>query len=142
MRVAGAGGGLSVFLPPMLILSLLPDTYAICRLPSTDPVPVWAISGALSSVTRSADELSIVCRERGIPDDVVREGKWRCLRVATQLDLSLTGILASLVVPLANAMISVFSLSTYDTDYLLVKADMLDRAIEVLREAGHDVTLN
>ncbi len=125
----------------MLTLTLNAGTYAICRLGANDPVPGWAFGGTLGSVTRTSDELSVVCHERGIPDDVQREGKWRCLRVAAALDLTLTGILASLVVPLADAKISVFSLSTYDTDYLLVKSDTLDRAVAVLRAAGHEVQL-
>ena len=125
----------------MLTLTLNAETYAICRLGPNEPVPEWAFGGSLGSVTRTGDELSVVCHERGIPDDVQREGKWRCLKVASPLDLSLTGILASLVVPLGEARISVFALSTYDTDYLLVKSDTLEQAVGVLRAAGHEVLL-
>jgi uncharacterized protein len=123
----------------MLILTPQADSYAICKLGSNDPIPLWAFHGSLCSVTRTLDEMSIVCREASVPDDVEREGRWRCLKVEGPLDLSVTGILASLVTPLSHAGISIFALSTYQTDYLLVKAEALDHAIEVLRAAGHEV---
>jgi uncharacterized protein len=123
----------------MLILTLQADSYAICKLASNDPIPLWAFTGSLCSVTRTLDELSIVCREASVPDDVEREGRWRCLKVEGPLDLSVTGILASLVTPLSEAGISIFSLSTYQTDYVLMKSEMLDRAVEALRAAGHEV---
>ena len=123
----------------MLTLTLQADSYAIAQLPSSAPIPEWATHGSLTSITRTVDELSVVCAEAGIPDDVTREGRWRCLRVEGPLDLSLTGIMASLAGPLADAGISIFAISTYDTDYLLVRADALEQAIATLREAGHQV---
>jgi hypothetical protein len=124
---------------PALTLSLLPDTLAVCRLAPDADVPAWAWTGEPASVTRTRDELSIVCRADAVPGDVCAEGGWRCLKVQGPLDFALTGILAALTAPLAAAGIALFAISTYDTDYLLVKAEMLDRAAEVLRGAGHRV---
>ena len=122
-----------------LRLSPLPGTYAVCRLPASEPVPGWAYEGDISSVTRTADELSVVCRREGVPAGVSCEADWRCLRVAGTLDFSLTGVLASLASPLAEAGISIFVISTFDTDYLLVKEERLARACEVLAAHGHVV---
>jgi hypothetical protein len=121
---------------PVLRLVLLSDTFAICRLPADSPIPAWA-TGELVSITRTADELSIVCRANTVPEGVRCEPGWRCLRVAGTLNLSLVGVLASLAVPLAEAGVSVFAVSTFDTDYLLVKEASLARGIETLQAAGH-----
>jgi hypothetical protein len=121
---------------PSLTLSLLPETLAVCRLAPDAPRPDWATGGFLS-VTRTSEELSIVCAEQNVPPSVRCEKGWRCLKVAGPLDLSLIGILAALAVPLAEARIALFAVSTYDTDYLLVKEADVERAVEVLRRAGH-----
>ena len=112
--------------PSPLALSLLPDTLAICRLAPDAEVPAWAWTGEPASVTRTRDELSVVCRMDAVPKDVRAEAGWRCLKVDGPLDFALTGILAALSAPLAAAGISLFAVSTYDTDYLLVKAENLD----------------
>lgn len=125
--------------PPPLTLTLLPDTLSICRLPPDAPVPAWAWTGEPASVTRTRDELSVVCRGDAVPRGVRCEAGWRCLRVAGPLDFALTGILAALTAPLAAAGIPVFAVSTYDTDYVMMKADHLDRAVQALRAAGHRV---
>ena len=103
-----------------LQLILLPQTFAIARLPGDAAVPEWA-GGDLVSITRTAEELSIACRADDVPEGVHCERGWRCFRVAGTLDFSLIGVLAALTVPLANAGGSVFALSTFDTDYLLVR---------------------
>lgn len=121
-------------------LDLLPvaGRFAVCRLdPGTD-LPAWA-RGAFVSVTRTAVELSVVCPEDAVPPDVRAERGWRCLRVVGTLDFGMVGVLAGLVGPLAAAGVSVFVVSTFDTDYLLVKDQDLWRAAEVLRNAGHAV---
>lgn len=120
-------------------LTLLPATFAVCRLPADSPVPAWA-SGTFVSITRTADELSIVCEESTVPTNVQAERGWRTLRVNGMLDFALIGILAALTAPLAAAGISVFAISTFDTDYLLVKHDKLTQAITALITAGHQVT--
>lgn len=120
-----------------LTLFLLSETFAVCRLPAGAALPAWATSGSLYAVTRTAGELSIVCAQAQVPDGVVCNSGWRCLQVAGPLDFALTGVLASLAAPLATAGISLFALSTYDTDYLLVQEQTLASALAALRNAGH-----
>jgi hypothetical protein len=95
---------------PELSLTLLSGTYAICRLPAGTTVPAWA-AGDFVSLTRTAEELSIICRQDAVPEGVRREAGWRCLRVAGTLDFALVGVLAALVAPLAEAGVSVFAVS-------------------------------
>jgi hypothetical protein len=120
-------------------LELLADRLAVCRLDGEAPVPDWAMRDGFFSITRTGEELSIVCREVLVPEGIRAEWGWRALRVAGVLDLSQVGVLASLAAPLAGAGISLFALSTFDTDYLLVKEHELGRAVEGLRAAGHAV---
>jgi hypothetical protein len=122
-----------------LKLIALPESFAVCKMPPSVSLPAWAMAGPFSSVTRSSTELSIVCREQDVPLDVNAERGFRCLQLAGQIEFSLVGILASLLDPLARAGIAVFVVSTFDTDYLLVKAASLDRAVLALHEAGHEV---
>jgi len=112
----------------------------ICRLNPEAEVPAWAGSGDLVSVTRTADELSIVCAEAAVPEGVRVDRGWRSFKVKGPLDLSLIGVLASLSGPLAQAKVNIFAVSTYDTDYLLVKQAQLARASEALIQAGHCLT--
>ncbi len=120
-------------------LTLLPGALAICRLEKNAPVPEWALAGPFCSVTLTREELSIVCPETRVPRAVKKEAGWRALQVAGPLDFSLTGVLASLTAPLAREKISVFAVSTYDTDYLLVKEEQVERAIRALREEEYTV---
>ncbi len=122
----------------MLTLSVLPETLAICRLEREASVPDWA-TGGFVSITRTSDELSIVCDERAVPSGVKADRGWRALKIEGPLDLALTGVLASIAVPLAEAKINLFAISTFDTDYVLVKADRLADASGVLRSAGQRV---
>lgn len=119
-----------------LTLNLLSQTFAIARLQPNDPIPAWALGGAFSSVTRTRDELSIVCEQRLIPPGLKYEGGRRAFMVQGPLDFSLTGILSALSGALAQAGISIFAISTYDTDYILVREEDLDRASAALRDAG------
>jgi uncharacterized protein len=125
---------------PSLTLSVLAGPLAVVRLDPAAPVPGWAWSGELCSVTRSADELSIVCGDAGVPSDVNAQRGWRALKVRGPLDFSLTGVLAALAAPLADAGIPIFALSTYDTDYVLVRDEALLAACDALRRAGHTIT--
>jgi len=122
-----------------LALSVLPDALAICRLSSDVPKPDWALAGDFFSITRTADELSIVCPQSNVPPEIQCDRDWRCLKVEGPLDLSLIGILASLTVPLARMGICIFVVSTYDTDYVLVKEKRLEEAVLVLSQEGHHV---
>ncbi len=123
----------------MLTLTVLPEALAICRLSAAETVPEWALIGGFISITYTGDELSIVCAEENVPSDVRADRGWRALKVEGPLDLALTGVLASLANPLAEARINLFAVSTFDTDYLLVKGHNLKRAGEVLRQGGQDV---
>ena len=122
-------------------LDLLAGPLAICRLPPGAPVPPWAWEGEapLVSVTRTADELSVVCAAAVVPPDVQASAPWRALRVAGPLDLSEVGILARLAAPLAGVGVSLFAVATFDTDWLLVREHALDAAVAALRRAGHVV---
>ena len=122
-----------------LDLDVLPDGFSICRLGPDEAVPDWAGRGALSSVTRTAGELSIVCADAVTPAGAAAQRGWRALAVAGPLDFSLTGILLSLAEPLARAGISIFAISTHDTDVLLVPGPQLPAAVEALTGAGHRV---
>jgi uncharacterized protein len=122
-----------------LRLAILPETFAVCRLSEGSKLPEWALLGEFFSITRTAYELSIVCHQAGVPEGAQCERDWRCLQVEGPLDFSLTGILASLAVPLADAGISIFAVSTFDTDYLLVKEKQLQAAINALTAAGHRI---
>jgi hypothetical protein len=123
-----------------LTLSLLPDVLAICRLSPDAPIPAWADHGPFVSVSRSRDELSIVCPQVNVPAEVRAERDWRCLKVEGPFALDGTiGVLAALAAPLAEARVSIFAVSTFDTDYLLVQEKDLTRAVEALEGAGHRV---
>jgi len=124
-----------------LTLALLPDRLAVCRLPPDAPLPAET-GGSLWSVTRTRGELSLVLAEDAVRDGWKAERGWRGLEVKGPLDFSLTGILASLATPLAEARVSLFAVSTYDTDYVLVREADLERAIEALRGAGHTVEIS
>jgi hypothetical protein len=122
-----------------LTLTILAETFAISKLDKGVPIPNWASSGDWWSVTRTDDELSVVCPEAQVPADVISNRGWKCLKLAGPLDLALTGILASLLEPLADARISVFFVSTFDTDYLLVKTENLAATARALSLAGHQI---
>jgi hypothetical protein len=122
-----------------LELSLLHDTFAVCRLSPEQDVPawVWQNKAALLSVTYTADELSIVCPQSLLSSGVQCEGSWKAIRIQGPLDFSLTGILVALAAPLAAAHIPIFALSTFDTDYILIKKEYSERARSVLEENGN-----
>ncbi len=136
---AAGGGRAAAQTARQQTLVPLDGTFAVCRLTADAPVPAWVGGGPFVSITRTADELSIVCRQEAVPAGVRCEPGWRCLRVAGPLDFSLVGVLASLLAPLAEAGVSVFAVCTFDTDYLLVKQPDFPRAAEMLRQAGHAV---
>lgn len=124
-----------------LLLDVLQVHLHVCRLNHDAPIPSWLprTSSPLTAIVRTDDELSIVCPAAEVPADVRHEGPWRALRVAGPLDFALVGILTRLTAPLAVAGISVFAMSTFDTDYVLVRARDLDAAVTTLRDTGHAV---
>jgi hypothetical protein len=113
-------------------LILLPDSLAICRLPQDMPIPQWALAGEFYAVCRTEEELSIVCPDGHPPPEIKTDSGWRALKVQGPLPLSEIGVIASLTTPLAEAGISVFVISTFHTDYLLIKEAQLSRAVRVL----------
>jgi hypothetical protein len=113
--------------------------FAICRLDPGDDVPSWSSESPFLSITRSRDELSIVCSQHVIPQTIRCSGNWRLLRIEGVLDLQLTGVLSNLLAPLAVAGVTVFVLSTFDTDYVMVPVQMLDRACGVMKAEGHRI---
>jgi hypothetical protein len=127
----------------MLDLDLLPEEYAVCRLPAGSPLPASLSAGpdakSVISLSWAADELSIICPTDRVPPDAVADTAWRCLRVVGPLDLALTGVLASLIGPLADARVNIVTFSTYTTDYLLVPSVRLTEAVDTLIAAGHRI---
>lgn len=119
-------------------LVLLESRYAVCKLPPDAALPSWA-RGAFVSLTRTPEELSVVCLENAVSKEVQREEGWRLLKVAGPLLFSQIGILAALTAPLAEAGVSIFVISTFNTDYLLVKDARLTEAISALEAAGHSL---
>jgi len=122
-----------------LTLEVLADELAVCRLAFDAQVPDWAWSEGFTSVTRTEDELSVVCAAEPVPADIKHTPGWRALKVRGPLDFRLVGILAGLSSILADAGVSIFAISTYDTDYLLVRGEQLDAVAEALKAAGHEV---
>jgi hypothetical protein len=124
-----------------LPLELLSDTLAICRLPAETPLPAWASSsGSFLTVSRTPEELSLTLVQNIVPAGVRCERDYRAVRVRGPLSPNLVGILLSIVEPLAQAGLSIFAISTYDTDYVLVKARDLSAALDALRGAGHQIS--
>ncbi len=116
-----------------LTLSVLPEVFGICHLAKNSPIPDWMRKPlGFSSITRTDDELSIVCSETKIPAGVLAEKGWQAFKVKGPLDLSLTGIVASLATPLAKAKISIFYVSTYETDFLFVEEKNFSKAKKIL----------
>ena len=136
-RQPGPAGARSVNRQKPLGLKLFDRRMAISRFGPDEAIPAWAGGGSLLSITRTASELSIVCAEEEVPDGVRCERGWRCVMVDGPLDFSETGILVALIAPLADAGIAVFVVSTFDTDYILVKDDRIGEAVERLVAAGH-----
>jgi hypothetical protein len=126
--------------PRRLKLVLADEPMAICRLGPGDVPPAWATGGRWWSMTRTGDELSIVCIEATVPNDVAASRGWRLLRFEGPLPLDQTGILASVTGPLAAARVSLFAVATYDTDYVLVPGAQRHAAIAALEAAGHSVS--
>jgi uncharacterized protein len=117
----------------------MPGRYAVCRLPRGSGIPDWADGAGFASITRTADELSIVCEEERVPPETQSDRGWCCMQVRGPFAFQETGIAAAVATPLAHAAICVLLIATFDTDYLLVKADDFQRAREALVGAGHSV---
>jgi hypothetical protein len=122
--------------------SLLENLFAVCQLPSNAPIPEWALSGELLSITRAADELSIVCLAQNVPSGVKADGPWICLKLEGPFPFLQTGVLASFIDPLADAGVPIFAISTYNTDFVLIKHEYWGAALGALSKAGHELISN
>ncbi len=122
--------------PPPLKVRVLAGTMCVARLPPDAVLPDWVPDAAWCSITRTAEELSIVCEAVLVPPNIRQQGGWRLLQVEGPLDFALTGILNRIAAPMADAGISIFALSTFDTDYVLVSEAELGVAVSRLRESG------
>ncbi len=120
-------------------LTVLGEIFAICRMQGPTPPTSGPDAGPLYATTLTEDSCTVVCTENRIPEGCEAETGWSCLKVEGPLPFSQTGVLATFTGPLAAAEIPVFVLSTYETDYVLVKATKLPRAIEVLTSSGYDI---
>ncbi|OOM15768.1 hypothetical protein CLOSAC_00390 [Clostridium saccharobutylicum] len=117
----------------------LKEKYGVCRLDNAEVIPLWAQNSSFFSITKTSDELSIVCAENDIPSDIKCEKDWRILKVEGPLDFSLIGILSSISTILAQKGISIFAIPTYDTDYILVKNKDIDNTVKSLVEERYEV---
>ncbi len=120
-------------------LHALPEPFAICKLPSESPIPEWATLGETWSITRSRTELSIVCPDSMLPGDIQAERNWRSLEVDGLLPFEMVGVLSTLTGVLAEAGISLFAVSTFDTDLILVRTETFEAACVALRNSGHTI---
>lgn len=117
----------------------LPDAYAIARLSADAGIPGWAAQGAFTSITRTADELSIVCPAENVPPDFPSPQRWTCYKLEGPFAFSQTGILLSFIEPLSANGIPIFAISTYDTDYVLVQEEFAGVTEQALDSAGHEL---
>ena len=124
----------------MLQFIILPSRFAMCQLPLEKPVPDWLYASSFYSISKTVDELSVVCEEHLVQDVIVQSAGWRLLKINSELDLSLTGITAKFSTALAMAGVNLSVIATYNTDYILVEDVKLDIAIHALRGAGFGVS--
>ena len=121
-------------------LKILDSTFSVMKFPPAETIPLWALNGDVFSITRTDEELSVVCPSDCLPiNERMKEveNDWKCIKVEGVLDFSLTGILSSLANTLAESKISIFAISTFNTDYLLVKGHSIEKARVVLENEGH-----
>jgi len=122
-----------------LTFRMLAGSYAIVRLSADSTVPNWSSCGEFTSVTRTPEELSIVCPIENLPTDVTSPHRWACLKLQGPFPFSMTGVLLSFIEPLSRNQVPIFAISTFDTDYVLVQEEHVHAALNLLREAGHQL---
>ena len=120
-------------------ITVLPKTFAISRLGKDEVIPPWVFHSPFYSITRTFEELSIVCLEKYVPQGVTKNTNWRCLKMEGPLDFSAVGILNSITQPLAKNGISILAVSTYETDYFLVREEQLGETLKILSKEGHKI---
>lgn len=124
---------------PILTMNLLKEKFAVCRLDKNHAIPEWSENDSFYSVTKTMDELSIVCLEKDVPHNIRHENNWRILKIQGPLDFSLIGIIAKISSILAEEKISIFALSTFDTDYILLKDDNIENAVDILNKNNYKI---
>ena len=123
--------------PHQLKFSRLAGSYAIVQLPHDAPIPDWATRGEFTSITRTTDELSIVCLTNNLSPEVSSPHRWTCRKLEGPFPFSLTGVLLSFIEPLSKNGIPIFAISTFDTDYVLIQEAHVEPALRYLQEAGY-----
>jgi uncharacterized protein len=116
-----------------------PERFAVCRLDAAAAVPDWSMGGSFWCVTRTHGELAVVCEAARVPPGIQVEAPWRLLELEGPIPFTTIGVIASLATPLAAAGVSIFVLSTFDTDYLLLREAVSERGFAALRAAGHEL---
>ncbi len=124
--------------PESLRYRVLPGDFAVCRLDPATPEPEWARGGGYCNVTRTDNELSVICAAANVPEGVRAERGWRVLQIVGPLPFDAVGVLARFASPLARAGIPILATATFDTDYVLVRRDSLAKAQQALAQAGHE----
>jgi len=119
-------------------LSIIPNKFAICRLDPDRKVPDWALNDIFFNISKTTEEFSVVTLQNSVPLGIKAERDWRIIKVAGPMDLNLTGVLLSIARPLADGQVAIFALSTYDTDYIMVKDTDLEKAKRILIESGFE----
>ena len=122
-----------------LKFSFVPGNFAVCRLSAGSPVPAWSLQGSFFAIAGTSEELSVVCLAEFVPEGVQQDAGWICLKLAGPFPFSTTGILASFIQPLSDNGVPIFAISTFDTDYVLIKEDFAGAALDVLQAAGHEI---
>ena len=122
-----------------LVLSTLDGFFAICKLNPQTKIPNWALKGEFYSITQTSEELSILCPQKIIPDEITSVGRWRGLKIEGPFQFTEIGILNSITAPLASVKISLLSISTFDTDYVFIQDDQFEDALLILAANGHEV---
>ncbi|MGE5108708.1 MAG: ACT domain-containing protein [Sphingobacteriales bacterium] len=115
---------------------VLPGTYSLCRLSPIEKIPGWIFNSSFYTVSKTPDELSVVCETEFVPADIKKNTGWKMLRIDAVLDLSLTGITAKFSAPLAEAGVNLCVIATYDTDYVMIQEEKLAIARTALNNAG------
>lgn len=124
---------------PSVALKTLDGAYAIARLDRSAPIPSWAEGDGFVSVSRSGDELSVVCRSERVPAEIQHDAGWVSFKFQGPFAFDETGIALAVIQPLSDAGIGIFLVSTFDTDYLLLKQENVNQAVALLTQAGHTV---
>jgi len=118
---------------------ILPGNYSLCRLAANEELPVWVFASSFYTISKSSEELSIVCESKYVPGNIQQSNGWKLLKIDAVLDLSLTGITARFSKPLAEAGINLCVIATFDTDYVMVTEEKLLLATEALQKEGFTV---